>query len=207
MSVDRCVTAKPRPGTSLHTGGERSQPRKMLPEPNWESLSAALFLHTSLLQQCQLRYRGSSLDFNTAPTWAVAPFGGQISVVSRALDCRCGGPSQPPALFQHSRRGLPRYSGWGAGPSSVLACTVGTMLRISGNLRSERSGLYGKVAQGKWRERENAVERVAARDNVSRGYREGWPVVREVMRNTRKPCPGLLLDLPIPAESTWSART
>lgn len=55
--------------------------------------------------------------------------------------------------------------------------------------------------------RENDVERVADRDNLSLGYRDGWPVVREARWNTRKLCLGVLLDLPIPAESTWSART
>jgi len=63
------------------------------------------------------------------------------------------------------------------------------------------------VTQGKWRMRENDVERVADRDNLSLGYRDGWPVVREARWNTRKLCLGVLLDLPIPAESTWSART
>ena len=50
----------------------------------------------SLLQECQPRSRRSTLDVDTDSTWAVAPLGGRISVISRAVDRRYGGSGEPP---------------------------------------------------------------------------------------------------------------
>ena len=74
-------------------------------------------LRTSLLQECQLRYRGSSLDVDTAPTWAIAPFGGLISVISRAFDCRRDGSSQLRDFFNSPYVPLPQ-------PAAPLSSTV-----------------------------------------------------------------------------------
>ena len=49
----------------------------------------------SLLQKCQPRCQGSLCTCDLAPECAIAPSGGQISVISRASDCRFGGSREP----------------------------------------------------------------------------------------------------------------
>ena len=55
--------------------------------------------HRSLLQKCQQRWRGSPLDVETAPTWAVAPSEGRNSAISGAFDCRYRGSCEPTDFF------------------------------------------------------------------------------------------------------------
>ena len=58
-----------------------------VPSPSVEIL-------TSLLQKCQLRCRTSTLAVDRGLTWAVAPPGGRISVISRVFDHRYGGSGE-----------------------------------------------------------------------------------------------------------------
>ena len=47
------------------------------------------------MQNCQPRCQGSLCTCDSAPERAIAPSGGQISVISRASDCRFGGSREP----------------------------------------------------------------------------------------------------------------
>ena len=47
------------------------------------------------MQKCQPRCQGSLCTCDSAPECAIAPSGGQISVISRASDCRFGGSREP----------------------------------------------------------------------------------------------------------------
>ena len=65
--------------------------------------------HGSLLQECHLRYPTSTLAVSRVLTWAVAPLGGRISVISRVFDRRYGGSGEP-ADFCNRRRAA--RQGW-----------------------------------------------------------------------------------------------